>query len=182
MDSVLGNYGAVIASSRRARRCCPASAGDPPPGFCGCRPLCKKLSTLLACDRVRSSVRPRCAALSEAAGRYGDLRIGSKKSVMRALGSQPGTGFPNPDLFDRCAHPGRRLLTPPLAPTPGDYDMTFMSPPPAPDLCNPQSSSASPRSVAPSCLPAQSRPTSSACALTSLRATTPPRLIGDRAS
>ena len=29
-------------------------------------------------DRVRSSVRPHCAAFSEAAGRYGDQRIGSK--------------------------------------------------------------------------------------------------------
>ena len=29
------------------------------------------------CDRVRSSVRPFNAALQEAAGRYGDLRIGS---------------------------------------------------------------------------------------------------------
>jgi len=38
---------------------------------------------LLVRDRVRSSFRPRCAALSEAAGRYGDQRIRSK-SVDRA--------------------------------------------------------------------------------------------------
>ena len=29
------------------------------------------------CDRVRSSVRPLGAASHEAAGRYGDLRVGS---------------------------------------------------------------------------------------------------------
>jgi len=33
------------------------------------------------------------------------------------------TGFPDPDLFDRCAHSGLRLLTLPLAPTLVDYDM-----------------------------------------------------------
>ena len=33
---------------------------------------------LVACDRVRTSIRPRCAAFPEAAGRDGDLRIRSK--------------------------------------------------------------------------------------------------------
>ena len=101
------------------------------------------------------------------------------KSVMRAFGSLPGTGFPHPDLFDHCAHSSCRLLTPTDA---GNYDRTIMPPPPAPDLYNLQSSSASPRSVAPSCSPERSRPTFSACVSTSLRATSPPRLIGDRAS
>ena len=60
---------------------------------------------------MRSSVRPLSAAFSEAAGRYGDQRIGSK-SHRRARGSEPKTGFPNPDLFDHVAHSGHRLLTP----------------------------------------------------------------------
>ena len=62
-------------------------------------------------DRVRSSVRPHFAAFSEAAGRYGDQRIGSK-SLRRTRGSEPNTGFPNPDLFDHFAHSDHRLLTP----------------------------------------------------------------------
>ena len=80
-------------------------------GFCGCRPGCKKFLAVWECDRVRSSVRPHCAAFSEATGRYGDQRIGSK-SLRRARGSEPKTGFPNPDLFDHFAHSGHRLLTP----------------------------------------------------------------------
>jgi len=40
---------------------------------------------LVACDRVRTSIRPRCAAFPEAAGRDGDLRIRSK-SCKRACG------------------------------------------------------------------------------------------------
>ena len=67
---------------------------------------------LLACDRVRTFVRPQDAAFPKAAGRDGDQRIGSK-SRLRAFCSQVLTGFPNPDLFDRFAHSGRRLLTPP---------------------------------------------------------------------
>ena len=43
----------------------------------------RSFKTDVACDRVRSSVRPLNAAFSEAAGRYGDLRIRSK-SVRRA--------------------------------------------------------------------------------------------------
>ena len=65
----------------------------------------------MACDRVRSSFRPHCAALIEAAGRYGDQRIRSK-SLQRAYCTEYCPGFPNPDLFDHCAHSGRRLLTP----------------------------------------------------------------------
>jgi hypothetical protein len=52
--------------------------------FCGCRPMCKRVLIECARDRVRSSVRPSYAAFSEAAGQYGDLRIGSK-STGRAL-------------------------------------------------------------------------------------------------
>ena len=84
--------------------------------FCGCRPLCKKFLTVRACDRVRTSVRPQCAAFPEAAGRDGDQRIGSK-STSRAFSSYSSTGFPDPDLFDRFAHSGHRLLTLPLAPS-----------------------------------------------------------------
>src|SRR3546814_15204317 len=65
-------------------------------------------------ERVRSSVRPLNAAFSEAAGRYGDLRIRSK-SFNRAQRSRHFTGFTDPDLFDHFAHSGRRLLTPPLS-------------------------------------------------------------------
>ena len=46
--------------------------------FCGCRPECKRYLPFKAYDRVRTSVRPQIAALPEAAGRYGDLQIGSK--------------------------------------------------------------------------------------------------------
>ena len=52
--------------------------------FCGCRPWCKSLLPFCACDRLQTSVRPLGAAMSEAAGRYGDPRIGSK-SDCRAL-------------------------------------------------------------------------------------------------
>jgi len=43
----------------------------------------QEVLTDFACDRVRTSFRPRCAAFPEAAGRYGDLRIRSK-SIERA--------------------------------------------------------------------------------------------------
>jgi hypothetical protein len=36
--------------------------------FFGCRPLCKKFLTLLTCDRVRSSFRPRKCGLSRSRG------------------------------------------------------------------------------------------------------------------
>ncbi len=41
-------------------------------------PVVQAVSSALACDRLRTSVRPLVAAMSEAAGRYGDPRIGSK--------------------------------------------------------------------------------------------------------
>ncbi len=41
------------------------------------------------CDRVRSSVRPSCAALFEAAGRYGDPRTRSK-SVLSSFAARDG--------------------------------------------------------------------------------------------
>ncbi len=135
--------------------------------FFGCRPLCKRLLTLLACDRVRTSFRPRYAALPEAAGRYGDQRIGSK-STMRASRSHPFSGFPAPDLFDRCAHSGRRLLTLPLAPPLVGHD-TLVMPSPATDPGNPRSSSASPRSAGPSCWQARSRRAFSASRAASAR-------------
>lgn len=60
-------------------------------GFCGCRPMCKRVLIECARDRVRSSVRPSYAAFAEAAGQYGDLRIRSK-STSRALSLMP-TGW-----------------------------------------------------------------------------------------
>jgi len=50
-------------------------------------PVMQEVFDPFGCDRVRTSFRPRCAALPEAAGRYGDQRVGSK-SVDRALSSQ----------------------------------------------------------------------------------------------
>jgi transposase len=49
-------------------------------------PLVQAGSYLIGRDRVRTSVRPRDAALPEAAGRDGDQRIGSK-STHRAFSS-----------------------------------------------------------------------------------------------
>ena len=46
--------------------------------LCGCRPVCKKILTFKAGDRVRFSVRPSYAAFAGAAGQYGDQRSGSK--------------------------------------------------------------------------------------------------------
>jgi hypothetical protein len=80
--------------------------------LCGCRPRSKRLFADERSDRVRSCVRPLMCGLSSAAGQDGDLRIGSKSST-RAQGSVGRSGFPGPDLVDRCAHSGRRLLTPP---------------------------------------------------------------------
>src|SRR3546814_15920738 len=74
---------------------------------------CALVTGVQTCALPISSVRPLNAAFSEAAGRYGDLRIRSK-SFNRAQRSRHFTGFPDPDLFDHFAHSGRRLLTPPL--------------------------------------------------------------------
>ena len=113
-----------------------------------------------ACDRLRASFRPILSGTFRSRGRYGDQRIGSKSST-RSRGTKLGHGFPNPDLFDRCAHSGHCTLTLPLAPTLAGYDMIIMPRPPVPDPGNPRSSSASPRSGAPSYLPAKCRPASS---------------------
>ncbi len=43
-------------------------------------PVVQEVLIQCASDRVRSSVRPVSAALSEAAGRYGDLRIRSRSA------------------------------------------------------------------------------------------------------
>ena len=76
-------------------------------------PIMQEVFALFESDRMRSSVRPLCAAFSEAAGRYGDQRIRSI-SRKRARCSEKLTGFPHPDLFDHFAHSGHRLLTLPL--------------------------------------------------------------------
>ena len=87
---------------------CRARRGD----FCGCRPLCKRFRLIWSRDRVRTSVRPLCAALSGAAGRYGEARIGSK-SPTRALTLRVTHWFSRSGSIRSCAHAGRRLLTPP---------------------------------------------------------------------
>ena len=56
-------------------------------------PVMQESLNLLACDRLRSSFRPLCAAYLEAAGRYGDLRIGSK-SCRRAYKLEEPHWFP----------------------------------------------------------------------------------------
>ena len=58
--------------------------------------------------------------MTEAAGRYGDLRIRSKLN-RRALCSRHSPGFPDPDLFKHFAHSGRRLLTPHFIWRQGDF-------------------------------------------------------------
>ncbi len=106
-------YRPISSSVLRGRRSRPASgptAGDlvflanaslvlPPYLFCGCRPWRKRVS-IRVCRRSSTVF---CKAfgrgISEAAGRYGDLRIRSK-SMGRALALVESTGFPNPDLFD----------------------------------------------------------------------------------
>src|SRR3546814_19814939 len=75
---------------------------------------CALVTGVQTCALPISSVRPLNAAFSEAAGRYGDLRIWSK-SFNRAQRSRHFTGFPDPALFDHFAHSGRRLLTPPFS-------------------------------------------------------------------
>ncbi len=108
----IGLFIAVALLGVRTRRCLiTTEINNDQMGFCGCRPGCKKFLTDWRSDCVRSSVRPQFAAFSEAAGRYGDQRIGSK-SLRRTRGSEPKTGFPNPDLFDHFAHSGHRLLAP----------------------------------------------------------------------
>jgi len=75
-----------------------------------------------ACDRLRASFRPILSGVSRSRGRYGDQRIGSK-SWGSTQSAKFDNGFPNPDLFDRCAHSGHSTLTLPLAPTLAGYDM-----------------------------------------------------------
>ena len=133
-------------------------------GFCGCRPGCKKFLTVWRSDRVRSSVRPHCAAFSGAAGRYGDQRIGSK-SLRRTRGSEPKTGFPNPDLFDHFAHSGHRLLTPSFR-LQIAVPISLRQQQSLPDLDNLLPSSKPPRWSAPSCSPVLLRQASLAFALT----------------
>ena len=72
----------IIFINRNGLRWCDAPREYGPPKtlynrFFGCRPKCKRLSSLSGSDRVRTFFRPLGAALSEAAGRYGDQRIRS---------------------------------------------------------------------------------------------------------
>jgi hypothetical protein len=86
-----------------------------------------------AYDRVRTSVRPQIATRPEAAGRYGDLRIGSK-SEQRVFHSERFTGFPESRSVRSFAHWGRRLLHFPY-PTSGIFGgMLIMPPRPASNL------------------------------------------------
>jgi len=132
--------------------------------FCGCRPGCKKFLTVWEGDRVRSSVRPQCAAFSEAAGRYGDQRVGSK-SRTRALClyetywfSQPRSVRSFRPFRSSSSHPhvsGFRLRRLPI----------LRQPRSSPDLDNPLLSSVRPKWSAPFCLRVRSRQASLVCAL-----------------
>lgn len=106
----------------------------------------------------------------------------SGPNLTHELYSSAGSpGFPDLDLFDRCAHSGHRSLTLPFAPVLAGYDL-MLKPPPTPDSYNPPSSSTWPRSAAPSCWQAQSLPTSSACGPASGPTTSPQGSTGAQAN
>ena len=68
------------------------------------------VSLLRVHDRVRSCVRPLNAAFP--LPRAGMVICGLGPNLRtELLRSEEGPGFPKPDLFDHCAHSGRRLLT-----------------------------------------------------------------------
>ena len=133
--------------------------------FCGCRPGCKKFLTVQESDRVRSSVRPQCAAFSEAAGRYGDQRIGSK-SRTRALCLYETYWFSQPRSV-RSFRPFRSSSSHPKV---SGFSLRLLSilrqPRSAPDLDNLLLSSERPKWSVPSCSPVLLQRASLACALT----------------
>jgi hypothetical protein len=100
--------------------------------FFGCRPWCKNFLAyvrvidcgLLSGLDVRRFQKPRA----------GMVISGSTPNLSKELMcSQVLTGFPDPDLFDHCAHSGHSSLTLPLASTLAGQD-TLLMPQPAPDL------------------------------------------------
>lgn len=80
---------------------------------------------ILICVRVIESALLSglvCAALPRA----GMVCAGSGPNLENELlGSGCPTGFPDPDLFDRFAHAGRRLLTLPVFPEPSSSPLLF---------------------------------------------------------
>ena len=119
--------------------------------FCGCRLRCKRSLTLCARDRSAVFCKAFLCGVSGAAGRYGDLRAGSKSGVrvsmliascwffrsrsirsFRPFGSQP---------FSHRLHRRQVVLR----------CTSIMQARPAPELDNPHSLSAWPRSRVPSC-------------------------------
>jgi hypothetical protein len=81
--------------------------------MCGCPRRCKRSLNGAGDDRVRSCVRPRSAALSHAAGRYGDTQT-RRRSKTRALSSLTLIAFPGLDLSDQFA---LTVPRPPSSPT-----------------------------------------------------------------
>lgn len=120
-------------------------------GFCGCRPRCKMSLTLCACDRRAVFCKAFRRGVSDAAGRYGDLRTGSKSGVRVSMliascwFSRSGSirsfrPFGSPP-FSHLFHRSQVILR----------CMSLMQARPAPELDNPHSVSAWPRSRVPSC-------------------------------
>lgn len=143
--------------------------------FFGCRPKCKKFRTFPVSDRMRSSFRPRCAALFRSRGPA--WRSADQVQIFStSLRLQVRTWFSRSGSV-RSLRPFRSLLSyTPLLPVLAVHAMMIMPQLPTPEPYNPLLSSASPRSVVPSCWPAQSPPASSACARASVRASFRPAL------
>jgi hypothetical protein len=81
--------------------------------MCGCPRRCKRSFDGAGDDRVRSCVRPRSAALSHAAGRYGDTQT-RRRSKKRALSPLTLIAFPGLNLSDQFA---LTVPRPPSSPT-----------------------------------------------------------------
>ena len=114
---------------------------------------------------MRSSVRPHCTAFSEAAGRYGDQRIGSK-SRTRALCLYETYWFSQPRSV-RSFRPFRSSSSHPQV---SGFSLRLLSilrqPRSSPDLDNLLSSSAQPRWCGPFCWPVQLQQASLVCVST----------------
>jgi hypothetical protein len=149
--------------------------------FCGCRPRCKKYLTVWEGDRVRFSVRPQCAAFSEATGRYGDQRIGSK-SRTRAL-SLYETYWLSQSRSVRSFCPFRSSSS--HSPVSGfrlNCLLILRQPRSSPDLDNLLLSSIRPKWPVPSCSPVRSRQASLVCASSFGPTKSHPGLIFDPSS
>jgi|HubBroStandDraft_3_1064219.scaffolds.fasta_scaffold120671_2 hypothetical protein len=82
--------------------------------MCGCPRRCKRFLVGAGDDRVRSCVRPRSAALSHAAGQYGDTQDQAQIKTASGLSSLTLIAFPGLNLSDQFALTGPR---PPSSPT-----------------------------------------------------------------